>query len=305
MSFAFVFPGQGAFRAGCLGPWLGHPASRVLDEIGLVLGRDVRSLAEASDTGGHTADAQPTILAASLVAWRAVADAGLRPSHVAGHSLGEISAAVASGALTVGDAARLVDVRGRAMGRACVEQPGTMTALVRLEPGRVRELVDRVDEVVVANDNAPGQVVVAGSADGVAEIAELARSAGGRALSVEVEGAFHSPAMAGAVPAVSDALATLEVGDPDVPLVSGVRAVPLTTGEDIAAAIVDGILSPVRWREVQLELKARGVTTLVELGPGGVLKGLAKRTVPDLDVITVATPEQAEHAIEAVTAGQR
>lgn len=305
VSLAFVFPGQGAFRPACLDPWTDHPASRVLDEVGLVLGRDVRPLCEDPDTGNRTADAQPAILAASLVAWRAACDAGLRPSHVAGHSLGELSAAVAAGALHPEQAARLVDVRGRAMGRACAEQPGTMAALVRLTSEQVTDLVEQVDDVVVANDNAPGQVVVAGSEGAVAQIAELARRAGGRALPIEVEGAFHSPAMAGAVPAVSAALAELDVRDPDVPLVSGATASPLTTGDDIASALVDGILAPVRWREVQLELQARGVTTLVELGPGGVLTGMAKRTVPDLDVVGIATPEQAEQAAELLTAGRR
>lgn len=296
VSLAFVFPGQGAFRTDCLAPWLDHPASRVLDDLGAALGRDLTTLAADPTTGTRTADAQPTILAASLVAWRAVRDAGLRPRHVAGHSLGEITAAVAAGALSAEDAARLVDVRGRAMARACARQPGTMTAIVRLDREQVDDLAARVDGVVVANDNAPGQVVVAGTEDGIAEVTELARAAGGRALPIEVEGPFHSPAMADAVPTVVELIASLDVADPAVPLVSGATASALTTGQEVADALVDGILAPVRWREVQLELQARGVTTLVELGPGGVLKGMAKRTVPDLDVVTVATPEQAEQA---------
>jgi [acyl-carrier-protein] S-malonyltransferase len=302
---AFVFPGQGAFRPGCLDAWGGHPAAALLGEVSEALERDIRQVAADPATGRRTADAQPAILAASLVAWRAVTDAGLRPTHVAGHSLGEIAAAVAAGALTVVDAARLVEVRGRSMARACAQRPGTMAALVRLEPEQIDRLVEDVDGAVVANDNAPGQVVVAGSEQAVHRLAELAREAGGRVLSIEVEGAFHSPAMEPAVPAVAELVDGLELRDPEIPLVSGTSASPLTTAAQIRSALVEGILAPVRWREVQLELQARGVTTLVELGPGGVLKGLAKRTVRDLEVLTVASPEQVEPAMAALTVRAR
>jgi [acyl-carrier-protein] S-malonyltransferase len=302
VSLAFVFPGQGAFRPGCLDAWADHPAAEVLDEISGALGRDITRVAADPTTGARTADAQPAILAASLVAWRAVMDAGLPPTHVAGHSLGEVAAAVAAGALTVADAARLVDVRGRSMARACAQRPGTMAALVRLEPAQVADLVARVDGAVVANDNAPGQVVVAGPEEDVERVAALARQAGGRALPIEVEGAFHSPAMEPAVPAVAEVVDSLELRDPTVPLVSGTTAAPLTTAAEVATALVDGVLAPVRWREVQLALQDRGATTLVELGPGGVLKGLAKRTVGDLEFLSVDTPEQAEHATAALMA---
>ncbi len=302
MSLAFVFPGQGAFRPGCLDAWDGQPATEVLEEISGALDRDIARIAAHPATGARTADAQPAILAASLVAWRAVTDAGLPPRYVAGHSLGEVAAGVAAGALTVADAARLVDVRGRSMAWACAQRPGTMAALVRLEPNQVDDLVARVDGAVVANDNAPGQVVVAGPDEAVERVAALAREAGGRALPIEVEGAFHSPAMEPAVPAVAELVASLELRDPVVSLISGTTAAPLTTAAEVATALVEGILAPVRWREVQLELQARAVTTLLELGPGGVLKGLAKRTVGDLEVLTVDTPEQTEHATAALTA---
>ena len=302
MSLAFVFPGQGAFRPGCLDAWLDQPAAALLEEISGALGRDITRVAVDPTAGARTADAQPAILAASLVAWQAVTDAGLRPSHVAGHSLGEVAAAVAAGALTVSDAARLVEVRGRSMARACAQRPGTMAALVRLDPDQVEHLVAGVEGAVVANDNAPGQVVVAGPEEAVGRVSALAREAGGRALPIEVEGAFHSPAMEPAVPAVAEFVATLELRDPEVPLVSGTTASPVTTAAEIATALVEGILAPVRWREVQLALQDRGATTLLELGPGGVLKGLAKRTVRELEVLTVDTPEQAEHAAAALTA---
>lgn len=305
MSVAFVFPGQGSLRAAAGATWHGPVADEVLDEVSRGLGRDAREVLDDATAAERTADAQPAILAASLLAWRAVTDAGLRPAAVAGHSLGEVTAAVAAGTLSVADAARLVAVRGRAMGEACRREPGTMLALIRLEPARVDELLAGIDGVVMANDNAPGQVVIAGDAEGVERAAEQAREAGGRALSVEVEGAFHSPAMASAVGPVAEVLASLELRDPVVPLVSGTTARPLHRGQDIGRALVDGILSPVRWREVQLTLAGAGVSTLVELGPGGVLKGLAKRTVRDLDVVTVDGPDAVERVVDLVDPAQR
>lgn len=291
---AFVFPGQGSHRAGALADWEGHPALEVLDEVSAGCGRDVRALLDDPTAGTRTADAQPAILAASLVAWRALDDAGVEPDLVAGHSLGEYTAAIAAGALRVRDGAALVADRGAAMGAACATNPGTMAAVVKLGPDAVDVLVEDIDGLVVANDNAPGQVVVAGPPEAVAAVRERARQAGGRALPLDVEGAFHSPAMAPAVERVRDTLASVGLHDPRVPVVSGSSVELLTSASAVGASLVDGILSPVRWREVQLRLAEQGVTDLVEVGPGGVLAGLARRTVPDLRVHGVATPEDVE-----------
>jgi [acyl-carrier-protein] S-malonyltransferase len=291
VSTAFVFPGQGSHRSGALDAWAGSDALAVLDEVSDGIGRDVRALTEDETAGTRTADAQPAIMAASLVVWRAVTDAGIAPSAVAGHSLGEYTAAIASGALAIGDGARLVATRGAAMGEACAANPGTMAAVVKLTPDAVQVLVDDIDGLVVANDNAPGQVVVAGTPDAVAQVRERAREAGGRAVPLEVEGAFHSPAMAPAVDTVAAALAGLQLRDPTVPLISGATAAASTTATAVADALVAGILAPVRWREVQEHLAASGITDVVELGPGGVLAGLAKRTVPDVRAHAVATPD--------------
>ena len=298
MTTAFVFPGQGSHRAGVLTAWSEHPASAVLDDVGAGLGRDVRALSDDPSTGSRTADAQPAIMAASLVAWRALVDAGVRPEVVAGHSLGEYTAAIAAGAVSVREGTRVVAARGQAMGEACAATPGTMAAVVKLNPDAVEVLVDGIDGLVVANDNAPGQVVVAGAPEAVAAVRERAKDAGGRALPLDVEGAFHSPAMAPAVDAVRAVLADVDLADPDVPVVSGATAREVERAAPLADALVAGILSPVRWREVQLRLAERGVTHLVEVGPGGVLAGLAKRTVPELEVYTVATPEDLEVVVE-------
>jgi len=297
---AFVFPGQGSHRAGALAAWDGHPAADVLAAVDEGLGREVRALSADPTTGARTADAQPAIMAASLVAWRALVDAGVRPDVLAGHSLGEYTAAIASGALGVVDGARVVAARGNAMGAACGATPGTMAAVVKLHPDAVEVLVDGIDGLVIANDNAPGQVVVAGEIDAVAAVRARAKDAGGRALPLDVEGAFHSPAMAPAVDAVRAALDDVEVADPDLPVVSGTTAREVERAAPLAEALIAGILSPVRWREVQLRLAERGVTHVVEVGPGGVLAGLAKRTVPQLSIHTVATPDDLEPVVEVL-----
>ena len=305
MAIAFVFPGQGSHRAGALAPWQGHPATAVLEEVSAGLGRDVLPLTEDPDAGARTADAQPAILAVSLVAARALEDAGVRPDVVAGHSLGEFTAAIVAGSLDARDGAALVGTRGAAMGEACRTNPGTMAAVVKLDPNAVAALVAEIDGLVVANDNAPGQVVVAGTPNAVAEVRDRAREVGGRALPLDVEGAFHSPAMAPAVDPVAAAVARAEVRDPGPTFVSGSTAAPLGGRAEVASALVDGILAPVRWREVQERLLAHGVTDLVEVGPGGVLAGLAKRTIPGVTVHKVETPDDLATTLDALGASAR
>ncbi len=291
VSLAFVFPGQGSHRAGSLDTWGDHPALAVLDEVSEGIGRDVRALTADPAAGARTADAQPAILAASMVAWRALTDAGVAADVVAGHSLGEYSAAIAAGVFDVADGASLVAERGAAMAAACAANPGTMAAVVKLAPDAVEVLVERIDDLVVANDNAPGQVVVAGPPEAVAAVADAAKQAGGRALPLDVEGAFHSPAMAPAVDRVTRALATTPAAEPRITLIAGADATPRRDARGVTDGLEAGILAPVRWREVQLALAERGVTHLVEVGPGGVLAGLAKRTVPDLTVHKVEGPD--------------
>jgi [acyl-carrier-protein] S-malonyltransferase len=301
VKIAFVFPGQGSYRPGVLAGWDGHAATTVIDEVADHTGVDPRALDRDPDTGRRTADAQPAILAASLVALRALEDAGVAADVVAGHSLGEATASVAAGVFSVGDGAALVAARGRAMGEACAAVPGGMAALVKLSPDAVEVLVDEDPDLVVANDNAAGQVVVAGTPAAIERVRARARDAGGRALPLDVEGAFHSPAMAPAVPAVAATLDRLTVRDPGLPVVSGTDAEPLWSGAAVRRALVDGILAPVRWREVQHRLVDLGVEQLVEIGPGGVLSGLARRAAPDLRVHTVTSPADVDAAVDATS----
>lgn len=311
MRTAWIFPGQGSLRTGCGSvaradedaPAAAVTAAReVLDAASAVAGRDLVALADDAASGERTADAQPSILAVSLAVEAALRAVGLTPDVVAGHSLGELSAAVSGGAIDLEDGVRLVIARGEAMATACAATPGTLAAVVKLAPEAVDALLGDHPDVVLANDNAPGQVVLGGPAPAIEQLRDDVRAAGGRLVPLTVEGAFHSPAMASAHAPLEAALRDATVSDPAIALVSGVDARAHTTGQAIADGLLEGLLSPVRWREVQQALAADGVTHLIEVGPGGVLAGLAKRTVPDLELRTVAGPAAAAALAEELLA---
>lgn len=290
-TIAFLFPGQAAQRSGMASIWADDPAGGAIDEVSAVSGLDLRTLSDDADAcAASTALAQPAIYAVSLAAFDALVTAGVHPGIVAGHSLGEVTAAAAAGVVDRITGAELVTERGRAMGHASQSSPGAMAAILRLDLDVVEELVRRVPDAAVANNNAPGQVVVAGPPGAVKEVSDLASKAGGRVRPLDVQGAFHSPAMTPAVVPVAEILRRAELSDPTVDLVSGVDGAARTTGGDVATALVDGILSPVRWVDVQRALADRGVELLVECGPGGILAGCAKRTVPDIPCLTVSSP---------------
>ena len=290
MRLAAVFPGQGSFEVGCTGAWRDDDPDGVLGAVAEASGLDVLAEGEREDTGRSTRRGQPVLLAASLASWSALVRAGVRPVIVAGHSLGEYAAASAAGVLPVPAVARLVAARGRAMSDVCATSPGGMAAVIRLDPEVVAALVDEVEGLTAANDNAPGQVVVSGDTAALARARELVDQRGGRFLPLDIEGPFHAPAMAPAVEPVRAAAAAEATAEPSVPVVSGSLVRVLRTAAEVLASLVDGILAPVRWREVQLLLAREGVTDLVEVGPGRVLAGLAKRTVPGLRVHSAATP---------------
>jgi len=299
---AFVFPGQGSHRAGMASAWLPRAAG-LFEELSEATGLDLVATADDAEAcGASTRLGQPSITATSLAALAALRAAGLEPDVVAGHSLGEVTAAIAAGAFTPAEGAALVAARGRAMGQACRTTPGTMAVVVRCDLEVVQDVVARIDDVVIANVNAPGQIALAGTEEAVDAAAAALRDAGGRVLPIAVEGAFHSPAMTPAVVALSAALRWAPTRDPEIPLVTGIDGSLCLTGGAIARALVDGLLAPVRWIDVQRAFADSGVGLLVEVGPGGVLTGLARRTVPDLKVVSVATPHDVPAALDAAAA---
>jgi [acyl-carrier-protein] S-malonyltransferase len=295
---AALFPGQGSFAPGCTRVWAEADVEGVMATVSEAAGFDVLEAGDAEDSGRNTERGQPVIFAASLAAWNALRRAGFAPSFVAGHSLGEYSAATAAGVLPLDAGARVVVTRGTATAAACRVRPGGMAAVIKLAAAEVEELVEDIEGLFVANDNAPGQIVIAGDRSAM----ELARvrvdALGGRLVTLDVEGAFHSPAMAPAVEVVRRAVAGEAISDPFVPFVSASRARVLQTASEAVSSLIDGILAAVRWRDVQLLLERKGVTDLVEVGPGRVLAGIAKRTVPGLRVHSVATPEAVREVID-------
>jgi [acyl-carrier-protein] S-malonyltransferase len=276
-------------------PWREHPAWEVVDRLSDATGRDLAGLlidADA-DTLRATRNAQLAAFGLSLVILEATRAAGLvatQAGAVAGHSLGEYTALVAAGALTPTEGARLVVARGEAMQAAAEAAPGTMAAILGLDAAQVSEACAAVKGAWPANDNAPGQIVIAGTADGVEAAGEAAKAIGAkRVMPLAVGGAFHSPLMAAAQARLDDALAVTAFGPASLDVVANVDAAPHRDGW--ARVLSAQLVSPVRWRQSLLTLAGLGVTHFLELGPGAELSGMVKRTVPDSVRANVAIPD--------------
>jgi [acyl-carrier-protein] S-malonyltransferase len=293
---AFTFPGQGSQRPGMGRPWVEHESWELVDEASEICGRDVGRLLLDADAEElkDTRNAQLMTFVSSLMVLDAVERLGIEPSFCAGHSLGEYTALTASGALSFDDGVRLVCERADAMHEAGIENPGTMAAVLGLDDDQVEIACRRADnDVWVANFNAPGQVVIAGSAEGVTGATAVAKELGAKkVMPLQVSGAFHTPFMTPARERLRKAIAEASPRDTEVPVVSNVDAQPHATGADWASLLSAQLSSPVRWKHCLLTLEQQGVSDYVELGPGGVLTGMAKRTVDAARTISVATPEE-------------
>lgn len=307
-AFAFVFPGQGSQSVGMLDAWGDHPAvRRTLDEASSALGEDIAALIregpkEALDL---TANTQPAMLTAAIAcynAWRA--EGGAEPQAVAGHSLGEYSALVAAGALTLADALPLVRFRAQAMQQAVPVGAGAMAAILGLEAGVVQQACAAVaaetgEVVEPANFNDPKQTVIAGSKAGVDLACERLKSLGAkRALLLAVSAPFHSSLMKPAALALRERLAGVTIHVPRVPVVNNIDVAVQTTPEGIRDALVRQAFGPVRWVEVTHALRARGLNHVVECGPGKVLAGLVKRVDAEIVSMTVHDPASLAQAKE-------
>jgi len=311
---AFTFPGQGSQRPGMGRPWQGHESWELIEEASDVAGRDVAALLLDADAEElrDTRNAQLTTFVSSLMVLDAVERLGIEPSFCAGHSLGEYTALVATGALSFDDGVRLVVERADAMHEAGLAAPGTMAAVLGLDDDDVEIACRRADsDVWVANFNAPGQIVIAGSPEGVAKASEIAKELGAkRVMPLQVSGAFHTPFMTAARDRLRVAITAASPRDTEVPVVSNVDALLHATGDEWSSLLSAQLSNPVRWKHCLLTLAAEGVTGFVELGPGGVLTGMAKRTVENSRTISVATPDELDKLIEwvdasaPITAGQ-
>lgn len=303
---AFTFPGQGSQRPGMGRPWVGHESWELVDEASEVTGRDIGALLLDADADElkDTRNAQLTTFVSSLMVLDAVERLGIEPSFCAGHSLGEYTALTATGALSFEDGVRLVVERADAMHDAGKSNPGTMAAVLGLDDDLVEVACRRADaEVWVANFNAPGQVVIAGSPAGVSAAGVHAKELGAKKImALQVSGAFHTPFMAGARDRLRTAIALASPRDIEVSVISNVDALAHSNGDEWSSLLSAQLSSPVRWKHCLLTLAESGVTGFVELGPGGVLTGMAKRTVDTARTISVATPEELDKLIEWVAA---
>jgi [acyl-carrier-protein] S-malonyltransferase len=302
----FTFPGQGSQKPAMGDAWTDHPSWELVEEASAAARRDVAHLLLRADAEElkATRNAQLSTFVASLVVLDAVERLGVEPSMVAGHSLGEYTALVASGALAFEDGVQLVTERGEAMQAAATGRQGTMAAVLGLDDDLVEMACARTDEDVwVANYNAPGQVVIAGSPDGVDLASTAAKDLGAkRILSMAVSGAFHTPFMAPARDRLRAAVAGVDLRAPDLPVYANVDARPHNGGDEWAGLLGAQLCSPVRWRQTLHNLEEAGATTFVELGPGAVLTGMAKRTVAGARTLSVATPTELDRLIEMLAA---
>lgn len=306
---AFTFPGQGSQRPGMGTAWVDHPSFELVALASEVTGRDLAYLLLEADqeTLTRTDNAQIATFVQSLIVLDAAERLGIEPSASAGHSLGEYTALVAAGSLDFEDGLRLVAERGAAMQQAAECAPGTMIAVLGLDDESVETACRRVDgEAWIANFNAPGQVIVAGTSEALAEFSAIATELGAkRVLSMPVGGAFHTPLMSGARDRLRKALAVTSFHALDPVVVANVDARPHEDPEEWPQLLSAQLCSPVRWRQSLETLLGEGMQTFVELGPGGVLTGLLRRVAPTTDTIgvSVSTPDDLARLVKILAGG--
>jgi [acyl-carrier-protein] S-malonyltransferase len=304
-SVAFVFPGQGSQSVG-MGRDLATSspaAAAVWEAVDAALGESISTLAwdGPAERLDLTENAQPALLAGSIAIlealrerWSAAGVAPPAPAFAAGHSMGQYSAFVAAGVLSLEDGIRLVRRRGELMQASGQGRDGAMAALIGLDDARLPELIDGASThgtFVVANRNAPGQVVVSGERAAIEAGAELARELGAkRAIVLPVSVAAHSPLMAEAADGMRQTLAGIAFSDPSTTLLANADAHEITTAEAARAELVDHLTAGVDWVAAVEHMTVAGVTTFVEVGPGKVLTGLIKRIAPDAEIVSADDP---------------
>jgi [acyl-carrier-protein] S-malonyltransferase len=306
--FAFVFPGQGSQSVGMLDAWGDHPAVRqTLEEASAALDEDIGRLIREGpkEQLDLTTNTQPVMLTAGIACYRAwMAETDAAPAVVAGHSLGEYSALVAAGSLSLAEALPLVRFRARAMQEAVPVGTGAMAAILGLDADAVRAgcaaAAAATGEVVdAANFNDPKQIVIAGSKAGVDKACELLKAAGAkRALPLAVSAPFHSSLMKPAADRLRDRLASAAIASPRIPVVDNVDVRSETDPAAIRDALYRQAYGPVRWEETVRAILARGVTHVLECGPGRVLAGLVRRIDADAVSGAVSDPVSLQAAKE-------
>jgi [acyl-carrier-protein] S-malonyltransferase len=307
-AFAFVFPGQGSQSVGMLDAWGDHTAVRdTLAEASAALGEDLGRLIHEGPKEALelTTNTQPVMLASAIACYRAWrAEGGAEPAAVAGHSLGEYSALVAAGALSLADALPLVRLRAQAMQRAVPVGAGAMAAILGLDADAVRAGCEQAaaatgEPVSPANFNDPKQTVIAGAKVAVDKACELLKAAGAkRALPLAVSAPFHCALMKPAAEELKVRLAEVPLRAPLIPVLNNIDVAAPADPAAIRDALYRQAFGPVRWVELTLALKARGLHHIVEVGPGKVLAGLVKRIDADVQTMTILDPASLKAAQE-------
>jgi [acyl-carrier-protein] S-malonyltransferase len=307
---AVVFPGQGTQAPGMGAPWREHPAWKIVDEAEAALGEPIAPLLldATAEQLARTRNAQLAVLCTSLVAWEAARPLLGGVVAFAGHSLGQVTALIASGALDLDDGVRFAARRAELTQAAADAHPGRMAALLGATVEQAEAACEAApDAAWVANDNAPGQVVIAGTPEGIELATARAKELGvRRATSLNVGGAFHTPLMRSARDGLVPVLEQLSFATAAAPIVSNHDGAPYSAGPDDRdgwrARLADHVTVPVRWRASMETLAQLGATTFVEVGHGSMIAGVAKRTVPDVRVIGCGTPADCEQLWNEETA---
>lgn len=313
--YAFTFPGQGSQAVG-MGKDLAeaYPEARaVFEEVDEALGQKLSAIMfeGPEETLRLTENAQPALMAVSMAVMRVLESKGIlladHAAYIAGHSLGEYSALCAAGTFSLTDTARLLKTRGQAMQKAVPVGHGAMAALLGLDLETARAVADEAGQgevCQVANDNAPGQVVVSGAVNAVQRAVDLAKEKGAkRALLLPVSAPFHCSLMQPAADAMAAALAEVEINAPVVPVVSNVMAAPISDASEIRERLIEQVTGVVRWTESVAWMTGEGgVTHLAEIGTGKVLTGLAKRINGEAHAVAVGTPADIDAFVAELTA---
>ncbi|MEJ2085676.1 MAG: ACP S-malonyltransferase [Acidobacteriota bacterium] len=310
---AFLFPGQGSQSVGMGADWVSHsPAAReAFEEADAVLGSPLSKLCweGPESTLQLTANTQPAILATSVAILRAATDEGLSADIMAGHSLGEYSALVAAGSLSFADALTLVRRRGELMQEAVPVGIGAMAAIIGLAAAEVGAVVSEAAQgqiCSIANLNSSNQIVIAGHKEAVDRAVDLAGEAGARrAVVLPVSAPFHSPLMAPAREGLTPFLRAVEFSPLSVPVVTNIDAQPITLGDDAREALIRQVDGPVRWSEsTEWMAQEAGVELFVEIGPGTVLTGLARRGLPETRALSLSQPSGLEKLRSILEGGE-